>query len=224
MEQCQEAISRLLQAEAELSRPEAISGLVRITAPVDLSKRWLARTLSAFAERHPAVRIEVVVTDEILDLLTNHIDLALRGGAPGNPGLVARKLQEEELALHASPLYVKKKLRTPALSSLSGHVVFDPARRGGAMLAGALRSSLETRNFELAKAFALESRGIALLPTSMTQDEIRARRLVTLKFDHPMPTLPLYLVMPTRLHVPARVRALADFLVAAETAPCSTRP
>lgn len=218
MERCEEAIDKLAEAEAELSRPDEVSGPIRITVPIDISKRWLARTLGAFADRHPSVRLEVVVTDEVLDLLANGIDLALRGGAPGAPGLVARKLDEGKLAVFASPQYAAHKVPTRKLSSLSGHVVFDPGKR----FRGSARTStrfgqIETRNFELVKALAAQSRGIALLPENVCQDEVLAGTLIRLEFDEPLPLVLLHIVIPTRLHLPARIRALVDHLASAES-------
>ena len=224
MAHCQGAIDRLMQAEAELSRLDEISGTVRLTVPVDLSKRWLAETLSAFADQHPRLRIEVLVTDAILDLVARNIDLALRGGAPGAPGLVARKLGDGRLALYASPRYAAATLRGQTLSSLSGQVVLDPAHQcRGSIADGARSGQIETRNFELAKALAIQSRGMALLPEDLCKEEIQDGRLIRIAFDQPLPVLPLYIVMPTRLHIPARVRALVDSLTVAETQPCVTR-
>lgn len=221
MEQCQEAIDKLMQAEAELSRPDDITGTIRVTVPIDMSKRWLAQTLGAFVDQHPSICIEVIVTDETLDLVENNIDLALRGGAPGNPGLVARKLDDGKLSLYASPQYAAERLHEATLSSLSEHVVFDPTNRfKGRLTTSAGNRQVETRNFELAKELAIQSRGIALLPESLCQEEVRTGQLVRLSFVEPLPRLPLYIVMPTRLHMPARVRTFIDFLVSAETKPC----
>ena len=56
----------------------------------------------------------MIVTDETLDLGANNIDLALRGGAPGAPGLVARSFGEGQLAFYASPEYAQEKQERPA--------------------------------------------------------------------------------------------------------------
>lgn len=216
LERCQEAIDKLLEAEAELSRPDGISGTIRMTVPVDMSKHQLAQALTAFADRHPSIRIEVNVTDEVVDLVASNIDLALRGGAPGAPSLVARRMGEGQLALYASPQYAAERLPAASLSNLSGHVAFDPANRGRELLAAAAQGRVETRNFELAKALAIQSRGIALLPESICKQEVRAGQLTRLAFEKPLPVLALYVVMPSRLNVPARVRALVDFLISAE--------
>jgi DNA-binding transcriptional LysR family regulator len=217
MERCEETIDKLAAAEAELARPHDLSGTIRITVPIDMSKRGLAEMLGAFADRHPSTRIEVIVTDEPLDLVTNNIDLALRGGAPGGAGLVARKLGEGTLAFHASPQYVANRLPTQALSNLSEHVIYDPARRLSRRSgARAQAGQIGTRNFELAKMLAIQSRGIALLPEGICTGELTSGALLRLSYPEPLPVLPLYLVMPSRRHLPARVRAFVDFLTTPE--------
>lgn len=217
LECCREAVDKLIEAEADLSHADDISGTIRVTVPVDLSKHHLARALTAFTDRHPSVRVEVVVTDELVDLVANNFDLALRGGAPGAPGLVARKLGEGQLALYASPMYAADRLQATSFSILSGHIVFDPANQGKGVVGANLESGrVETRNFGLAKALAVQSRGIALLPESICREEVQAGQLVRLTFNKPLPALAVYIVMPTRLHVPARIRAFVDFLMSTE--------
>lgn len=217
MERCEEVIDKLAAAEAELSRSADLSGTIRMTVPVDMSKLRLTEVLGGFADRYPSIRIEVVVTDEVLDLVSNNLDIALRGGVAGSAGLVARKLGEGDLAFHASPQYVAARLPARKLADFSDHVIYDPAhrlsRRSGAKAGG---GQLETRSFELAKMLAVQSRGIALLPEGMCSEDVASGSLVRLVHDGPIPTLPLFLVMPSRQHVPSRVRAFIDFLAKPE--------
>jgi DNA-binding transcriptional LysR family regulator len=217
MERCEEAIEKLAEAEAEIGQPNDLSGTVRLTVPIDMSRQRLAEVLGAFADRHPSIRIEVIVTDETLDLVANNVDVALRGGAPGAVGLVARKLGEGNLAFHASPQYVATRLPARRLSNLSEHVIYDPAHRLPRRSGAKMRTrQIGTRNFELAKILAVQSRGIALLPEGLCTNEVASGALVRLPHDKPIAPLPLYLVMPSRLHVPARVRAFIDYLATAE--------
>ncbi|PTL82999.1 LysR family transcriptional regulator [Vitiosangium sp. GDMCC 1.1324] len=215
MERCEEALDKLAEAEAELRFPDELSGTIRMTVPIDMPKLGLTELLCAFTDRHPSIQIEVLVTDEPLDLVANNLDLALRGGAPGAAGLVARKLGEGDLAFHASPEYVARRLPSRTLSSLSEHVIFDPAHRLSRRSDAKVQTgSVTTRNFELVKMLAIRSRGIALLPRSFCAQEVASGALVALTHDGAIPALPLYLVMPSRRHVPARVRAFIDFLTA----------
>ncbi|WP_437332980.1 LysR family transcriptional regulator [Sorangium sp. So ce394] len=213
MEQCEAAIDVLTKAESQLTRSNELAGTIRLTVPLDMPKPALARLLGAFIERHPGIRVETVVSDELLNLVAHNIDLALRGGSPGTLGVVARKLGEGGLAFHASPEYIKTRRVGKTLVHLHEHAIYDPAQR----LRRRARSSLQpaplsTRNFELAKTLALQGRGIALLPESLCAEEVKSGALARLSSIHRVPALPLYLVMPSRAHVPARVRALVDFI------------
>jgi len=215
MERCEEAIDKLAEAEAELTRSNDFSGVIRMTVPVDMPKMRLAKLLGTFVDRHPSIRIEVVVTDEVLDLVANNLDVALRGGAPGAAGLVARKLGEGDLAFHASPQYVAARLPARRLSNFPDHVIYDPAHRLSKG-SGAKARRVETRSFELAKTLAVQSRGIALLPEGVCAEEVASGSLLRLFHDRPIPALPLFLVMSSRRHVPSRVRAFIDFLTMPE--------
>jgi DNA-binding transcriptional LysR family regulator len=213
MDHCEEAIDKLVQAGAELTFDDELSGTIRVTVPVDMPKRSLASIVGAFVDRHPATRIEVIVTDETLDLLAHNLDVALRGGAPGATGLVVRKLGEGEMALYASPQYVAARLPAQALTVLSEHVIYDPSRRlSRSPGAKAPVTGIGTSSFELAKSLAMQARGIALLPIGVCAEEVKSGSLQRLAHDEQIPALPLYLVMPSRRHVPTRVRAFIDFL------------
>lgn len=213
-ERCEDTLDRLMAAEDELSRTDRLSGSIRMTVPIDMSKSYLATSLGAFTRRHPSIEIEVIVTDESIDLIGENVDIALRGGSPGAPGLTARRLGAGALELYASPQYLRAKQIKPPLTTLAGHVVFDPTRQGGAdLLAGALKGSVKTRNFELAKALAIQSHGLAVLPKSVCAESVETGQLLTVATAAPLPSLALYIVVPTRKHMPMRVRKLIDFLV-----------
>jgi len=217
MAECQEVIDRLVAVEAELGGTDVLSGTIRMTVPVDMPKLVLARALTSFADQNPSIQIEGIVTDETLDLVAGNIDLALRGGAPGGPGLVARTLGEGQLTLFASPQYASEKIPRDGLGTLKGHIVFDPTNQGGdALTAGARMGAIETRNFELTKALAIRSQGIALLPESLCDEQVLAGQLTKVKFEKELPRLTVYVVMSTRRHMPARVRAFIDFLISTQ--------
>ena len=216
-ERCEETLDKLMAAEAELSRADSLSGVIRITVPIDMSKTHLANTLLAFTQHHPALKFEVLVSDEPIDLVAENIDIALRGGAPGASGLIARRLGKGKLALYASPQYLKEHPCKMPLRSLAGHVVFDPTKQAGPdLLDGALASDIKTRNFVLARALAIQSQGIALLPKNMCTQAQRDNQLVEVATTRALPSLALYIVVPTRKHMPTRVRKLIDFLIAAD--------
>jgi len=211
LERCQEALDTLLDIEDEITQTSQVSGKIRITVPIDLPSMSLAERLTQFVDLYPKVDIEVLVTDEPQDLINNHIDLALRGHAPGALGLIARKVAESELSLFASPDYIKQNLSgQTSIEDLHDKVVFDPV---GIYDKATRVGQLHTRNFNLVKSFAVHGEAVVLLPNSMCESEIQSGRLLKLGFKQPLPKLPLYLVYPNRQHLPVRVRVLIDFLL-----------
>lgn len=214
LEQCEDALNTLMQAEAEVNQGNELSGMIKITMPVDMPKQFIARTLKTFTDRYPAVQLEVIVSDDIMDLVTNRIDIALRGNNPGLPGLIARKLMTSTLAFYASPLYEKENSVNINSDSTQEYQVLNPAKQNlQAFFTKVRKPDIETLNFELAKALAIESTAIALLPENLCKEEVTTSKLTKLRVNNLPPTLPLYIVMPTRKQMPARVRALIDFLV-----------
>jgi len=210
---CEEAMRRLDEAESEVRRSNRIEGTIRITVPVDLPKAPLADLIISFTALHPDIHIDIVATDEVLDLIEKNIDLAIRGGAPGNKDLVARKLGEGRLCFFASPDYIAAHLPTRGVSLGDEQVILDPVRRLPSKHgAKARRARIDTRNFDLARALAIRSQGVALLPEGMCVAELKSGALQEVKCDVGIAPLPLYLVMPTRRHVPTRVRTFVDFL------------
>ena len=103
------AVRRLEQARVEMtSARDHPSGLLKITAPVDISHTVLGRVTDAFLLRYPGVRIEMMVTNRVVDILGEGIDLAVRAGAMRDSGLVGRRFMELTSNLYASPEYLRR--------------------------------------------------------------------------------------------------------------------
>jgi len=83
-------------------------GWLRITAPYSIGITWIAPLLGEFHARHPEVRVEMVLNNESLDLISGEIDVALRIGKLPDSNLVARKLAQFRTQVYASPLYLQR--------------------------------------------------------------------------------------------------------------------
>jgi DNA-binding transcriptional LysR family regulator len=83
-------------------------GWLRITAPYSLGTTWIAPLLGEFQARHPEVRVEMVLNNDLLDLIEKEIDVALRIGNLPDSNLVARKLAVLRTAVYASPSYIER--------------------------------------------------------------------------------------------------------------------
>jgi len=90
------------------SATNAPRGHLRITAPGTFSYRHVAPHLPLFRERYPEVEIEMIISDEVVDLIDNNIDLGIRIAVMEDSSLIARKLAQNPRTLFASPNYIKK--------------------------------------------------------------------------------------------------------------------
>jgi len=108
-EHSQAAIRRLEQARLEMSSArDRPSGRLRITAPVDISHTVMAKVTTAFVRRYPGVTVELLVSNRVVDILAEGVDLAVRAGAMRDSGLVGRRFMELTSNLYASPEYLRR--------------------------------------------------------------------------------------------------------------------
>lgn len=211
-----EAFELISSLEARSVRSEDLTGHIRLTVPVDFSMPRLARMLGNFSNLHPSLKLDIIVTDAVLDFVDHNIDIALRGRAPGTDSLICRQLGQEKLGFFASPDYIAKRGAKLMEANFEGCTLFDPflqAHKCGDLTKKSVPSMLQTESKELSKAMAVQSRGIALLAQSLCENEVQSGELVELPCEGTLPDLPLYLVMPSKRLVPQRVRALIDHLV-----------
>jgi DNA-binding transcriptional LysR family regulator len=104
---CQESVRRLEQARVEAtSAREHPSGTLKITAPVDIAHTVLPRVIHAFVARYPTVKVELVVSNRVIDFLDEGIDLAVRAGAMRDSSFVGRRFIELTANVYASSEYI----------------------------------------------------------------------------------------------------------------------
>ena len=110
-ERCARLVTAADDATAEVEAPSEIPrGVLRVLAPGAFAQEYLAPPLATFLERHPQVRLEVTLTDKLVDLADDGIDIAIRISPNVDSGtLSARKLAGDHTVLCASPAYLSRK-------------------------------------------------------------------------------------------------------------------
>src|SRR5262249_42969132 len=83
-------------------------GILSLTAPAELGRSVLAPVLDILMKRHPAIGIDLVITNRLADLVAENIDVAVRAGPLKNSGLIARRFVLGQFGLWASPGYLKQ--------------------------------------------------------------------------------------------------------------------
>jgi DNA-binding transcriptional LysR family regulator len=108
-EHCQRISRELDEAESAVGQLQGgPRGWLRFTAPYSVGITWIAPLLGEFHARHPEVRVEMVLTNEPLDLIDKQIDVALRIGNLPDSNLVARRLAVFRTQVYASPEYLAR--------------------------------------------------------------------------------------------------------------------
>lgn len=209
------------EAEARVAgRARAAAGPLRIVAPTSFGRLHVAPVLAAFAAAHPAVRVELDLSDGYTDLLAERVDLAIRisNGAPR--GMVAERLADNRRVLCAAPAYLATRGVPARYSALAAHDLIAargqlPWRLVAAGRSVVVRGSsvVATNSSELVRELALAGAGIALRSLWDVGPDLAAGRLV--------PVLPavegssdtgIYAVQPPTPLVPAAVTAFVAAL------------
>ena len=222
----QRILADITEAEEEVSRFRAEpKGLLRVNVGTAFGMHQMVRALPEFLERHPELRVELTVTDRIVDLIEEGADLGIRLGTLPDSSLVARKICELERVVCASPGYLARHGTPRKPEDLLRHnclnISHSPAlrrwpfvTREGGVRHVEVSGPVSANNGESLLQLALVGAGIIRLSDAIVGESIAEGRLVALLQDvqHDEP-LPLHAVYPQGRHRSPRVAALIDFLV-----------
>lgn len=224
-ERAVQLMTDLAEAEQEASSAAVVPrGTIRLTTSVNFGVRHVAPAIAEFLERYPDVRFDVSLSDRVVDLVEEGLDLAIRIGPPGADNLVARKLGETRMVPCASPDYLAKHKAPKTPEDLAQHNCFtyeyvSPRHvwrfrdRSGAERAVRVAGRLHSNNGDLLAEVAARGAGIVFEPAFIVGPEVRAGRLVPLLQDfEPLP-VPIYALYPSRKHLSAKVRRFVEFLI-----------
>lgn len=222
-----------LLLELEHSIGEAVdassgpAGTLRLTASVTFGHERLVPLLPAFRRRHPHVRVEALFTDDILDLVASGIDLAVRLAPAVSGDVVATRLVATRYRVVASPAFLRSVhpiARPAGLAAVDcllypAHV-FPPQwrfrDRQGEVSEVAVDGPLTLSSALALRDAAVAGQGVALLADWLVASSLCDGRLVDLFPDHEATATTFdtaaWLVYPSRAYLPAKVRAMIDFL------------
>jgi DNA-binding transcriptional LysR family regulator len=218
------ALSGLREAQSAVSDMQATpSGVVRVTAAVDIGVNVLSSLVARFVRKHPGIHVEMVLTGRLLNLVEEGVDLAVRAGKLDDSSLVARKVGTLEARLLAAPGYLRRKGTPKAVAELGRHdcVLFRARRgRGSWELSGPkgvervdVTGPVSADDFAFLRQMLLAGGGIGLVPWTTCAQDIERGRLVRVLSEYAAPGGALHVVYPSARYVPQRVALLRDFLV-----------
>lgn len=196
------------------------SGEVSLASTPDLARFTMGPILARFRERFPAVRVQVLVSEAIVDLDAQGIDLAVRVGKRGSLSQVARKLGDLRAGFFASPTYLARRGTPSCLEELAEHDgLWPPPRRSGEPFSIDTAqppppAAISCTDFATVRALACVGAGVALLPTFMIRSDVAAGTLVQVLRGTAMTEAPVWLISRSGVRTTPRVNALRTVLLA----------
>lgn len=211
--------------EALASVRAAPSGTVRITCPVTLAQTTVGPLLPRFLAAHPQVRIDMQVSNRVVDLVQEGIDIALRvrSSVEDSGSLVVKNLGPTHGLLAGSPALVQRLgaalrpeslavLPTVAMSATDGVARWALVGPQGERFEWVHRPVLAADDLFTLKAAVLGGTGVSVLPDYLCADELASGRLVPVLPGWEPPPARVLAVFPSRRGMVPAVRSLLDFL------------
>jgi len=209
------------------SRPR---GLVKLSAPLSFGTRWVAPLLPAFFRRYPDIAVDLHLADAQADLIGEGFDAALRIAVLEDSSLVARLIAPVRRFMVASPAYIARNGRPQHPQDLGAHQCLSYVNRARTVWRFTHRKTgeecpitptgpLRGTSAEALLPTVLDGLAITELPEFIATEYFQQKQLEPILPDWHLPEGGLYFVTPTARARPAKISALADYLIAALSDP-----
>ncbi|MCA8869172.1 MAG: LysR family transcriptional regulator [Rhodobacteraceae bacterium] len=212
---------RLETAEARIRDIEdEVYGELRVTTTIGFGTLWLAPRLPALFEKHPDLKIDLMLEERLLDLPMREADVAIRMKEPSQADLVRRRLMSVSVRLYASPEYLAKNGTPKTFDELSDHRLISQSSNAPQVAASAqmltrliemeTSTHLRVNNYFGILQAVIHGLGIGMLPNYLTED---FPNLVNVLPEESSNEVPVYLAYPEELRQSKRVEAFREFVV-----------
>jgi DNA-binding transcriptional LysR family regulator len=223
-EACQEVLAAVAYAESVIADAGGTpKGNLRVTAPLGFGRRVLAPLVPRFAAKYPQLGVRLRLSDHLLDLLRESLDVAIRLAVLPDSSLIARKLCECPRVLCASPPYLAQRGTPERPEDLLAHQCLLLRFPGSQQYRWTLRTpegpapfavtgTMDADDGDVLTSWALAGQGIVLKPLFEIAEYLQRGALVEVLPDYPPEPASLAIVYPHRSFLPAKVKAFADFM------------
>lgn len=223
-QRCRTALEVMAEAELQLSASQhQLTGTLKMAVPIETGQLVLARVVADYLQSHPDLKVDMELTNRVVDPITEGLDCIIRIGESDDTSLVSRRLWLTERLLCASPSYLER-VGVPShpvqleeherifvrSSLLSPRWVFE--REGERMLIEP-KSRFRVNNITCAREAAKAGLALASLPAMLCREELASGALVPLLSEWRQPPVPIYLLCPERRFMPRKLRMFIDYLI-----------
>ena len=206
-------------AQAERTRP---SGRLVVSAPIGFGRLHVSPVMSAYLTRYPEVFGELRLSDRMINLVEDGVDLAVRIGHLADSSLVARHVGEMRRIVVASSGYLKRhgEPRTPRAIAAHQTIQFGAITASsdwhfvedGREIRVPCTPRFITNSADAAIQYAAQGGGLTRVLAYQAADAIRGGRLRIVLQEFEQPPLPIHIVYPTSRLLSAKVRTFVDLV------------
>jgi DNA-binding transcriptional LysR family regulator len=228
LEDCQRILAELEEAEAAVSeRSRRATGHLLVSA--GFGRQHVAPLLPSFLAEHRDLTVNLNLSDRIVDLIGESVDVAIRIASPADSNLVSVKLADNHRVVVASKAYLKRHGTPRTLAELAKHqclaISSEGSQRGwtfldkGKPVTLKVTGNMVCNDGAVLHDWALAGKGLAWRSMWEVAGQLESGQLVTVLDQHAAPGNDIYAVFAQRRHLPLRIRAFVDFLRRAYGAP-----
>jgi len=198
------------------------TGLIRISVSVPFGRHCVLPLLPEFTQAFPDIRLDLTLTDEVVDLYAARADVAFRAGRLTDSSLLAVRLGDVRRRIVASPDYLARKGVPRSAADLEHHDCLGfnfrraaavwPLKTGGRLVDREIETRIVANNGETVRHMAVLGLGLARLAEFHVRADIASGRLVTVLDDVLVDSEAIHAVYLGRERAPRRVQAFLDFM------------
>lgn len=223
-ERCLDVVEAMERAEASVAdEGGAPKGAIKLTAPLGLGRKVIAPIVGQFRDRHPQSEVRLRLSDHLLDLVQEAIDVALRMAVLDDSTFTQRKIAEVRRVICAAPAYLDRRGHPRVPDDLLQHdcllLRFPGSRQfrwtltaGSRSLTIPVSGPVDADDGDVLTDWAVAGQGLVLKPRFEVAAHLEAGRLVPVLPDCPPEPVTLAVLYPTRRMMPRQVRDLVDII------------
>jgi DNA-binding transcriptional LysR family regulator len=222
LSRAREALAGIEEAENAARGADRLSGMLRVSMPATYGVKQIVPLLPAFLERHPLLKVDLMMSDRYENLIAEGANMALRLGNQPDSSFVTRKLAATRRLFVAAPAYLARRGTPKNFAELDQHhLVGGPsdggeqnwtARHDGVTEVQPFDPRVRTYSAIGAVACASAGLGIAIASTWMCADELASGALVEVLPDYQLAPATAYAVFPAGRRPSQKARAFSDYL------------
>jgi len=216
---CRQVLDGLKEAELAMTNLQSTpAGKLKITAPVTYGERSIAPLLNNFAAKHPALTVQLHLTNQLINLVEEGYDLAIRLGKLEDSTMMAKQLSSRTHYVCASPEYLDRFGVPHSLSELSKHNCLQGTlpywrfQEAGKVHNIEVKGNIRCNSGRALVDAALKGLGIVQLPDYYVLPSIERGQLISLLEQHQQPNEGIWALYPHNRHLSPKIRLLIDYL------------